>query len=832
MRAPLAAAIALVLIACSFAPSSAGTMTVDQARALALINTPCLVAQNGSPSPSPSPSGSPAPSPSPSPSASPTAAGIAPPLIPAGPGVLVPPPLPTSSPPVTPPPLVTPTPVASPGSPAPVYITPVISPPPITPPPHLVPGPITQASPSPSPTPAPGETLGPNDYAVLGDRLTGNRSPGQPFDLDGNVNVIYEQGTLVGDHAHYDGGHYIDVTGHAFLINAAHDAMYSADSIRFDTQTQHATMINGRGVTTEGVSEGRLHFNAQNMVTDRNGVAHGTRASLTTCENPHGGYHIEAKTIDITPGEQAIARHAVLFLGPLAILYLPVLIIPLRHTPGTPRRRNFVPQIGYSQAEGFYIKAQIGFGTTPWYYGYYRLEYYTKIGYGLGYVGSFRRKDGKRALDVDFFRLYNRTDGSSTWNADLNDQEIISPALRATARGSYQADYGPLINLPASLQIALGLTKSTPKDVENYSFSRQETSGESSTNNYGISDNYTFDPKLSNALTATYTTNMNNNVSPASVTTQLHFNTDTHWTTSQVDYDLIVDKYDSTTPSSVNKLPELLIRPHQTLDPHLKFLPITGTFTLGDYDDPLADLTTQRFQANITVGPLLAHTPIGDVNAQMNVQQNFYGTGDAKAQITEQATLNTPISDHFYNTVSFSAQHINGLGDEPFTWDTIGGSYQNAQDVFKVYNKDVYALILQTGTAFNRMAQPVQYQLLTRPSPRSSIVIGGNWTPGAGNGFDRTGVQVSTPVGKYSDIQFSTFVDWKNKGRLESKQVYFRQIIGDCYEVRVSYNEDLKTVNVTVDILAFPSQALNFGLGQTSSIIPQSFASSQFFTGQ
>ena len=40
------------------------------------------------------------------------------------------------------------------------------------------------------------------------------------------------------------------------------------------------------------------------------------------------------------------------------------------------------------------------------------------------------------------------------------------------------------------------------------------------------------------------------------------------------------------------------------------------------------------------------------------------------------------------------------------------------------------------------------------------------------------------------------------------------------------------SVAVTLDILAFPSQGLNFGLGSQTSIVPQSFATSQFFTGQ
>ena len=298
------------------------------------------------------------------------------------------------------------------------------------------------------------------------------------------------------------------------------------------------------------------------------------------------------------------------------------------------------------------------------------------------------------------------------------------------------------------------------------------------------------------------------------------------------DYDLIVDRYNSTTPNGVNKLPEFLARPHGSLLPNFRAFPITGTFTAGEYSDPVAALATQRAEAQIDFGPALASTQIGLFNASVNVRQDYYGTGDEKAQIEQMANLTTPIGNHFANILSYTNQHVNGLGNEPFSFDTIGGAYKNLQEVFKVFNSDVYALTLQTGTAFNRQAQPIQYQLLSRPSPQSTLVIGGAWTPGPGFGFDRTNVQIISPVGRGSDIQFSTFVDWKSKGRLESKTIYYRRIIGDCYEVRVSYNEDLKSVAVTVDILAFPSQALNFGLGQPTSIIPQSFATDQFFGTQ
>jgi hypothetical protein len=334
-------------------------------------------------------------------------------------------------------------------------------------------------------------------------------------------------------------------------------------------------------------------------------------------------------------------------------------------------------------------------------------------------------------------------------------------------------------------------------------------------------------------MTASYTVNSSDLYTGGfSVNSTLHLNDDLHLTGNTWDYDLIFDKYNQTVPTSASTLPQLLVRPHGTLTPWFHAFPVTGTFSLGEYSDPISVLATQRAEGQVNFGPALFSTPIGLFNGTINVRQDFYGTGDAHADVSQQFNLTTPLGTHFANILSYSNQHVNGLGNEPFSFDTIGGAYKNLQEVLKVFNGDTYALTLQTGTAFNMSAQPVQYQLLTRPSALSAVVIGGAWTPGSGYGFDRTNVQIISPFGHASDIQFSTFVDWKNKGRLESKTIYYRKVIGDCYEVRVSYNQDLKTVAVTLDILAFPSQALNFGLGQTTSIVPQSFATDQFFGAQ
>ncbi|MBV8149999.1 MAG: hypothetical protein JOY59_00455, partial [Candidatus Eremiobacteraeota bacterium] len=148
------------------------------------------------------------------------------------------------------------------------------------------------------------------------------------------------------------------------------------------------------------------------------------------------------------------------------------------------------------------------------------------------------------------------------------------------------------------------------------------------------------------------------------------------------------------------------------------------------------------------------------------------------------------------------------------------GASHGAQDVLQIYNRDVYVLRLSDGTSFNRQAQPLSYSFTMRPSQRSYFAFNGSYNPGPGNGFYTTQFQLITPFGYASDLQFAANADWKNKGRIIDKTIFYRKVIGNCYDIRISYNQDLKLVSLGFDLLAYPSHGLNFGLGTTGSIIP------------
>ena len=776
-------------------------------------------------------------SPSPSPSPSPY---VPLPNAPAGPQILVPPQM-SPSPAATPVPLPSPTATGS-GSPAPVYVTPVTPPPSTSPTPSPTPtsGFYTppSATPAASAAPAAQETLGPDSYAILGEKFTGVNKPGEPWDLDGNVNILYQDGALVGDHAHYDGKRWIDVTGNTYIRNRSGDTTLHADAVRFDTLQNRSVLLNGRGESTQGVERGKLYYKAVTLTTERSGVTHGERAFLTTCVNPRGGYHVESKTLDIYPGDKAIARSAVLYLGALAVLYLPIVVISLRTDKNGERRTpGFIPLIGYSQQEGFFVKARIGFAPADTYFGYYRVEAYTKIGLGLGYVGTLARKDGKRRSHVEFFRLKNKQVGTNNNNLQATDEENFSRSTRARFNLNYQSIYGPQITLPTQYQFSGAVDHGDVRgDTENYSYSRSSTVGFSSQNDYGATLHRAISKVLSQDATVSYSTNNTAGYSYAGQTIKtLHYQARSHLIGRSYDYDLNFERFDGAQAAQLQTEPELAIHRRDPFGSRL--LPITADFRIGRFLDPQAQVgTTARGEAKFRVQPPTYRVFGSDLQASLDLQQDAYSTGDLKAQIGQSATLTTPMFGHMVSTLQYTNQHANGPLAEPFkTIDILSQGSKLLQESLRLFNNDVYSLSLTSSTQFNRMAQPVGYQLIARPSRRSSLQVGGSFFPGPGNGFTQTNVQLSTPFGRDADLQFGGFIDWKSRGRITQKAIFYRKTIGDCYQIRVAYNENLKQINVGIELLAFPSHALNFGVGQSASlgsIIPGNFSTDSFRLGQ
>ena len=768
-------------------------------RALGLLNAqPCAIRASDlvavvTPTPSPSPSPGPAVAPAP-----------------LTPGQLYATPFPFSSP-VTPPPIPTPTPAAH-ASAGPVYIVH----------PSGTPSIVPAGSPTPASSPRPivAPTLRPGYAAIIADKFIGNMlKPNAPGDAIGNVNMFYQDEILVGERAHWDGIRTITITGNPYIVNNTNTSIYHADVIKFDALAQQAELINGRGESSQGVERGLVYFSSKDLKTDEHGVAHGDYANVTTCERPRAGYHLTGRTLDVYPGDRMVISKAVLWLGAAAVFYLPKVIIPLRRIEDERQRPSFFPEVGYNSYQGLYIKAKPGFGRDQYYYGYYRVEYYTRTGWALGYTGFLTAKSGKRQSSLDYYLVRDRRLQKPNYNISAQDNENFSQNLRGRFGFAYNSNFGPLINLPPNQSLNAQINRTGRTSSQGYSFARSSIQGQSNTDNYGFTDTRAYGAAVSNSFTLSFTRSHNNLSNSSAATVNDLF----HWSNKIADYSLTFDKEFTKTPSRLVKEPELQIRPRAFL-PRFVF-PVASSLTIGNYYEPQTPLSTSRADLNITVGPALYRVLGSDFSARLDVHQFAYGTGDMKASVQQNATLSTPIGNHIVNSITYTENNYNGPPTLPFSQLDLQSSrnYKNAADVLRFFNGDYYNLALNFGTSFNRQAQPIQYQLSLRPSRQSWVALGGSFSPGSGQGFYQTNVQFSTPFGRGSTLQFIGDIDWKNKARIINKSIWYSRIIGDCYVIQVQYNQAARQVNVTLNILAFPSHGATFGLNTTGSIIPASF---------
>jgi hypothetical protein len=759
-------------------------------------------------------------SPSPAPPATP-----GPPSVPPGAGNgtftlnPTPRPMPGQTPPVTPPPIPQGTPNPYPSE-APIFLVRGgETPPPIAP--------AGQSTPRPTPEPTGAPTLSPGYVAVISDTWTGNR--GKPSDAIGNVHIYYADEEIVGEKAHFDGVRTITITGHPFIVNHERNSVLTADEIVFDTIDQDAKLVNGKGASDEGVQRGLVHFAANDLYSNPDGTIHGDNPYVTTCENPRGGYHITGKNMDVYPGDKIVIHKAVLWLGAAAVFYLPLLIIPLRNVEGQRGHAKWFPEVGYDSYEGAWIKVQIPFGKDQYYYGYYIVNYFTKLGLGLGYVGFYSSKRGRRSVSVDLYTINNRQAGGTQTNFALQEQENFSQHLRGNFQFTYQSNYGPLYSIPPNESISGSITHQTQQTSQNYSISHSSVSGQSSSDSFTFSDTRQFNQNLNQTTTFTDSDSSASFGGETQFSNESEFDYLLQYTTAGADYQMEFDKTYSLEATGINKIPEFEVRPSDFFQ-HF-WIPLSTDLTVGEYSNPAGDgqpvaLATWRGDANLTVGPVQAKVLGSDFDGTVTIDQYAYGTGDLKAAVEQDLSLTTPVSSHIVNTINYNEANYNGPALVPFQYldQQPTMNTKNAQDMLRLFNDDVYAFSLGWATNFDGMALPVSYQLSARPSPRSVVLLSGSFIPGAGQGFTTTNLQLSTPFGRDASLQFVTNLNWKGPGELVAdKIIYYTRTIGNCYQLMVLYNESQQAINVGLNLLAFPTQSAVFQIGSPQPLVPTTF---------
>ncbi len=189
-------------------------------------------------------------------------------------------------------------------------------------------------------------------YEIFADEIDGNLDT-NVFKATGNVRVFGEKAFVRGDEVT------VNMRNETFL---ARDAFVDARPSLLGGQIQRNLYI--KGGTTYG-SEREIF---------------GENCTVTSCDREVPHYHVKTAKATIRPGKRAIFRKLSIHLFDKTILKLPYLSIPLDE-----RFYRYLPEVGQTFDEGYYVKFKFGiplrsddnFLDT-------RVDYYTKKGPALG----------------------------------------------------------------------------------------------------------------------------------------------------------------------------------------------------------------------------------------------------------------------------------------------------------------------------------------------------------------------------------------------------------------------------------------------------------------
>jgi hypothetical protein len=739
----------------------------------------------------------------------------------------------------SPTPLGTPT-IPPPSTPAPVFITPT---------PSAQDFPRTNGAPAPMETeiPAAQESGAPQASPVplpsgiarvTADQLYGNNSPTGGFTAYGHVKLEYADAVVTADQAVYDANtRILRATGHVLLAESDGDTA-TASALEYHSDSDRVEMFDVAGSTAaiyfQGQQiQGRLYYKGKEAILDPDGHTIVENGWITTCDPSHAAYHIRGREIEIRPHDRLIAHGSALYLGDVLVAALGVLVLPLTETAAR-QTNQFAPRIGYNSAYGFFIRNFINFYRGPNWYGTYHVDFYQKVGIGLGADLFFSRADGRGGGELSVYNLNNNsmqqqlTGTRNTTQATLNMQRMFSSHLQASLAFSYSGQSAIITALPTTTSTNVSVTHTGARSTTTYAVT-DTASGPSHTFGGIFQHTIAFSPFFSQSIGL----NLTDSTNPGAFSRAVGFNADTHVTARAFDADLVISTnhgLDTTnsTPTSpstttpvigIQRIPELTVRAHPFQVTNLR-LPIALTFIDGNYNDGYDNIETSRLQFNAQVGPGIVR--IGNdalFNGTVNLLQDAYGTGDLQGAIGYQMTLQNFFAHHADNTLIYTAQSVRGYTPMP-SLDRMTGANQIGE-VLNVYNGSWYRFTASTSYNFQiKQLSTVNYQLNVSPNPYAYVSLGTSYNPGLG--YSPMVIQLATPLSRADFLQFSGDYDFGAHG-LQGQNWFLSHIVGNCYVVQVAYHQPLKEVDVSLGLLAFPNQIATFGINNNGPIIAQGF---------
>ncbi len=240
--------------------------------------------------------------------------------------------------------------------------------------------------------------------------------------MTGNVKLIYDGYIVTSDRATYDKKKNYITFESKVAMETGKEVFY-AERIGFNRKTREFIAENTHTtLSPERVGQGILQpmiLWGKSMRREGN-ILRATDGFLTTCDllNPHA--KIGFGSAELVPKKRLTLRDVTLYRYNQVIARLKHLTIPLVDQP----RYSYLPNIGKTQEEGYFIKAVIGYSLSKTLPGLLRVDWMEKKGIGLGTDQAYRIGENV-AGRVNLYTLNDKSRNARNLNGQVQHEQRI-----------------------------------------------------------------------------------------------------------------------------------------------------------------------------------------------------------------------------------------------------------------------------------------------------------------------------------------------------------------------------------------------------------------------
>lgn len=490
-------------------------------------------------------------------------------------------------------------------------------------------------------------------YHVLADKVVGNTTT-MIFTLTGNVQVQGADSYVIGDEIT------VDFNNQTYVATNA--------------ESQLKPKVVGGPVRGDIYVKGEKSYGTSKQITAQGG-------DLTTCDKPDPHFDIYGQNTNVIPGKRAIFRHAKIRLFGHTVLRLAYLVIPLDD-----RTYKYLPDVGKSPDEGYYIKNRYSVPLKGLNYLETREDYMSKLGtgLGLGYIYSQANSSGTTRL----YHIFGATDTLSLTNE--HNQKFNWGTLALTndfEKDNYLVSPGSTLwNARAFLTIPTG-----PSATEKVTLTRNssDTNGFSTLNqSIAVQDTRSLSPKTKTDLNINWLDNKSTYSSGDPVERQemdvkFQGSQDLTQATAQLDYQRAIpigqirNFYSSSDQTPVISL--LSDAKRLFGDKMQQALPFKTQVSLGEFNDPTGSSHLTRSMFDFQVQK--PGTPQKDLSSDVTARfrQSLYSDDTAQYLLDLNSTTTYKIGKVLSSNFRYS--YLRPYGYSPLQIDRTGQSNLASADL-------------------------------------------------------------------------------------------------------------------------------------------------------